>query len=604
MKLIELKKRVDEVPELATLPGVTAELLSILQSKNVPFEYTAAIIETDPALTTKIFRAVYSSNEKSTEKIDSIHQAISHLGLNETRTILFYFTVYSKLFRFKPEQQEWMHQFWVHSVACAHVSRMLAIRFGIHNENREFTAGLLHDLGKLFLIQFLPDQCTHILQSITQTFMSDIDAENKFLGATHATIGGWLAERWGLPPSYIETMKYHHDPRMATIDQPLVALINFAETCCIKIGYGFMEGSSSLPIDHSRGWAVLEPFYPSLRTLDEIDLLTDIKSELKNQPGFTTLAQGDNLFPTIGTDHTMNVDVLRARVDAIQELDSLPAITTELLAFLDDPNVSLGKLSVIVKSNQALGERVLRIVNSPFYDFRDRIRTTQQAAAFLGLSEFTNLLLTISFISKLFSEKSGALPHIEAYWDHAIGCGMISHSLASRLLLPTGGLEFTAGVLHNLGKLVLLEHFSGTAESIITRIQSEKCSDIQAEMAMVGVPHTEIGGWVAEKWNLPASYIEVIRCHHVPSQANVNALLVSTIHIADVLLQIRNVGLPEGPMHIDMTTDEGWQTLVKVHPSARNVDPVQLMTDIQFSVKDARNFLALISGRNIQTHSL
>ncbi len=120
MKFSDLKKRVDEVPELATLPGVTAELLSILQSKDVPIEYIAAIIETDPALTTKILRAIRSIREKSPETIVSIHEVISHLGLYEIRTILFHFTVYSKLFRFKSEQQEWMHQYWSDSVACAH----------------------------------------------------------------------------------------------------------------------------------------------------------------------------------------------------------------------------------------------------------------------------------------------------------------------------------------------------------------------------------------------------------------------------------------------------------------------------------------------------
>jgi len=598
VKFSDLKKRVDEVPELATLPGVTAELLSILQSKDVPIEYISAIIETDPALTTKILRAIRSLREKSPETIVSIHEVISHLGLYEIRTILFHFTVYSKLFRFKSEQQDWMHQYWVHSVACAYVSRMLAIKFGIQTENREFIAGLLHDLGKLYLIQFQPNQCNQIQQSITETSMNDIDAENKLLGATHAMIGGWLAERWDLPPAYVEIMKYHHEPRMATTDQNLSALINFAETCCIKIGYGFMEGSFTLPIDHSRGWAILESLHPSLGKMDEMNLLTDIKSELKNQPGFMTLVQGDNLFPTIRSDHTTNIDVLRARIDAVQELDSLPSVTTKLLTFLDDPNVSLGKLSSIVKGDPALSDRVLRIVNSPFYDFQDRFRTIQQAAAFLGLSEFTNLLVAISFISILYSKKAQTHPKIEAYWNHAIGCGMISHFLASQLSLPTRGREFTAGILHDLGKLVLVEYFTAAADMIDMRIQTEQCSDIQAEIAIIGVPHTEIGGWVAEKWNLPDSYIEVMRFHHVPSQAHVNTLLVSTIHVADTILQMRGTGLPEGPMHIDMSTDEGWQTLTNLHPQARDIDPVHLITEVPFSIDDARNFLALISGES------
>lgn len=604
MKFIELKRQIDEVPELATLPGITAELLSILQSKKVSIESVTALVETDPALTTKILRASNTSDEKLKYTTDTVRDAISHLGLNRIRTILFQFTVYSKLFRLTPKQQELMHVYWIHSVACAHVCRILAARFGIKTENREFTAGLLHDLGKLFMIQFYPDQCVHIQQSISQTSMNDIDAENKVLGATHATIGGWLAEKWNLPPVYAETMKYHHDPSMATIHQALAALVNFAEICCCKIGYGFMEGNSPVPIDHSRGWAFLEPLYPGLQKMHENKLLTSIKNELETQPGFSELVRGDNLFHKYTHDNMMNVDTLRASVDRIQDFASLPSIATELFTFLDDPNVSLGKLSVMLKGNPALNDSVLRIVNSPFYDFDNRIRTIQQAAAFLGLTEFTSLLVTTSIISNLYGEKWHGLPKIEAYWDHAIGCGMIAHYLASQLSLPTRGREFTAGVLHDLGKLVLLEHYSAASSLIDLRMQGENCTDIEAEMAIIGVPHTEIGTWIAEKWNLHPSYIDVLRFHHVPSLARVNISLVAVVHVADILLQGRNIGLSEGSMRADITTDEGWLALKKIYPAAQAVDPMKLVSDIPFSVDDVRQFLGLISGPGGEDHSL
>jgi HD-like signal output (HDOD) protein len=207
--------------------------------------------------------------------------------------------------------------------------------------------------------------------------------------------------------------------------------------------------------------------------------------------------------------------------------------------------------------------------------------------------------VTISLISKLYNgEKAQRYPKIEAYWDHAIGNGMVSHFLVSQLSLSTRGREFTAGILHDIGKLALLEHFTAAADVIDRRIQSEQCSDIQSELAIVGVPHTEIGGWIAEKWNLPASYIEVIRYHHVPAQALGNTLLASIIHIADGILQMRGVGLIEESVQIDINMKERWQILARVHPQARDVDLVQLITEIPFSIEDTRNFLTLISGRN------
>ncbi len=296
MKLAELKQRVDEIPDLATPPGVTAELLQILQSENVPIRDITSIIETDPALTIKILRVVNSPTYGIKGRVDSIQNALTLLGLNEVRTVLFHYTVFSKFFKTRQKQREWMQRFWIHSVACAYVARSLAARLGLRTENKEFIAGLLHDIGKLALLEFVPAELDALHHTMQKSRMIDIDAEFKNLGATHAMIGGWLAEKWHLPSTYTEAIVYHHDPKKVNLNQQLVALINMAELCCIRMGFGFMEENYRTALENSRGWVMLETIRPAMKSMDPAKLVEEIRYELENQTEFAKLSVGTNLF--------------------------------------------------------------------------------------------------------------------------------------------------------------------------------------------------------------------------------------------------------------------------------------------------------------------
>ncbi len=600
MKVSELRTRIDDLSDLATLPGVTAELMSILQSKSIPVDYIGAVIQTDPALTAEVLRAANSWLKEGGSEALTIAEALDWLGEGELKSTLFHFTAYSKLMKFTPEQEQWMHEFWIHSAACAYVSRMLSSRFGIDTGSEDFIAGLLHDVGRLFLLEYLPDVAGQIQQAVMQKSMNETDAEIKLLGATHAAIGGWIAEKWNLPAPYRQTIAYHHDPKKAGEYSVLAALVNFSEACCIKLGYGFMEKPHDISIDHSKGWSVLESAYPGLRTMDEAGLLAELRSELKNQSGFTTLAQSSYLFTQMVADHTRKVDDIRNKIDGLTDLGTIPPIVTSLLAAVGNRDLSLRQMSAILDSDTAIAAKVLRVVNSPFYDFHEKIHTTQQAAAFLGLTEFSNLVLGIAFLTKLYSDKSWVVQNLDDYWEHAAACAIVARSLASRLGVPTGGIEFSAGLLHDLGKLVLIENFPEIALKITEHMQKEQCTDVQAEMAIIGVPHTEIGGWIADRWKLPPMYTEVIRFHSVPSQSQQYPILVSLIRIADTIVQMSGIGLSEGPVGMSLRTDEGWRMLVREYPFARDVDPDQMASELQFSIDDARGFLMSATSHEVK----
>ncbi len=295
----------------------------------------------------------------------------------------------------------------------------------------------------------------------------------------------------------------------------------------------------------------------------------------------------------------MNLAEFKSRVENIRELATLPSIITELMELLDDPNVSLRRLGSIVEGDPALTVKVLRVANSPFYGIRGRIHTIQQAVALLGLTEFNNLLVSISLFSKLFNEKSKTLPQLSAFWDHSITCALLSRSLVARLFIPTGGREFTAGLLHDIGKLILLEHFPSLAVTVHMKMFNEHYSDLDAEQMILGVTHAEVGGWIAEKWRLPVSYVEVIKFHHQPSLAQLNKSLVAITQIANIISKQHD------PTNQDNLKDqqpiaetEAWQILKTENISLQHLDLDQILSEIEYSEDAAKDIMSqLTSGK-------
>ncbi len=293
----------------------------------------------------------------------------------------------------------------------------------------------------------------------------------------------------------------------------------------------------------------------------------------------------------------MNPAELKTRVENIREIATLPSVITELMGLLDDPNVSLRKLGSIVEADPALTVKVLRVANSPFYGIRGRIHTIQQAVALLGLTEFNNLLVSISLFSKLFNEKSRTLPQMSAYWDHSIACALISRTLVSKLFIPTGGREFTAGLLHDIGKLVLLEHFPSLAVNVQMKMFNEQKTDIQAEQEFLGVTHSEIGGWIAEKWRLPVSYVEVVKYHHSPALAQLNKSLVAVTQVANLISKQFDPAAQRYPQPTEPITETAaWQILKKENPSVQHVNLEQIMSEITLAADATKTMMSQMTG--------
>lgn len=266
---------------------------------------------------------------------------------------------------------------------------------------------------------------------------------------------------------------------------------------------------------------------------------------------------------------------LKVLVQKITDLPTLPAMMATITRLMQDPRTSAEELGRAIASDPALVSKVLKLVNSAFYGFPGRISTITQAIVILGFSTIRNVVLTTSVL-KAFGKSSGpGAIDVGKFWEHSLLTGAIARSLAVEREANFVEETFIAGLLHDMGRIVLSQKLTAEFEKV--RIVKEKAglSQLAAEQSVLKLTHGDIGGWLARKWNLPLPYVEVMRLHHFPAEIVKNdppsqsdtTNLICIVHAADALSKGLKDGKPDlaSLEHIDpavrseLKLGEGWE---------------------------------------------
>jgi HD-like signal output (HDOD) protein len=249
----------------------------------------------------------------------------------------------------------------------------------------------------------------------------------------------------------------------------------------------------------------------------------------------------------------MEKELLKKKIQSIIQLPALPAIAIEIINMVEDPRTSASMLGRVISKDQVLTAKVLKIANSPFYGFSRKIATIDFAIIVLGFDTLKEVVMSVSLISSL-SKKLTREFNSRQFWDHSIACGVIARALARNHGYRVIGEVFIAGLLHDIGILIINQYLFNEYKEIVKLIKQEKISLEDAEMRVLGVTHGEIGSWLAEKWNFPGQLVDTIAFHHHPIQSEQYREIVSIIHMADVLCQKLDNGYFELEKDINLDT--------------------------------------------------
>lgn len=199
------------IETLPPLPAISASVMAALNSPDVSIIDVTELIEKDISLATQILKVANSPAYGAISTISTIQHAIMMLGLNEVRSLLLAFAV-QEFFNQKPEDKELRNRFWIHSRVCSYTAVLLAHHFKQKDTSSFFLTGLIHDIGKLVLDQFMHAEFQQILSYTRKQECTFREAEKEILGVSHYQIGGKLLQQWNFPKQVTVQVFRHHTP--------------------------------------------------------------------------------------------------------------------------------------------------------------------------------------------------------------------------------------------------------------------------------------------------------------------------------------------------------------------------------------------------------
>ncbi|KAF0191819.1 MAG: metal dependent phosphohydrolase [Gammaproteobacteria bacterium] len=223
----------------------------------------------------------------------------------------------------------------------------------------------------------------------------------------------------------------------------------------------------------------------------------------------------------------------------LREIPPLPVAVTAVMEVLNRKDVDFGELQKKIAQDPALAARILKVANSPFYGLGGEVSSLKEACVILGIHAVRNIVITAGVIGQ-FPADGGNHLNLIGLWQHAIGTGV-----AAKVLAPSTGVDqetaFTAGLLHDIGKMVLDVHFADRYGKVIEYRDANSCLLRDAETAVLGIDHCEIGGMIAHRWKLPEALALAIKGHHTPCSYP-SVTLVALVHVADILCRGLELG--------------------------------------------------------------
>ena len=230
-------------------------------------------------------------------------------------------------------------------------------------------------------------------------------------------------------------------------------------------------------------------------------------------------------------------DAIKKIVSQIESLPSLPSIYTEIMAEMQSDDPSINNVGEIIGRDVSMTAKILQVVNSVFFGLPRKIGNPQQAVKLLGLEAIKSLVLSVKIFSE-FSQQQYAWFNIDGIFNHSISVSTHAKAIVKSEKMDQDLVNYSlmAGLLHDLGKLILATNFNQTYKQVMAESRSSSRQLWELEQEAFGTSHAEIGAYLMGLWNIENPIIEAIAFHHCPSRSASNHMgLLAAVHIANGL---------------------------------------------------------------------
>jgi len=285
----KLKAVISRIHNLPTPAVVFNQINKVINNPNTSAYDVAAIISEDPAISVKVLKLTNSAFYGIPRTVINIKQAIVILGLEAVKSLVLSASVFD-MFARNQIDKEYQEEFWRHSLACAFTSRIIARSFKtktLLEGEVFFSAGLLHDIGKLVICGFMPQEHRAIKEIMERENLQAHQAEDRIFGFNHAHIGSVLAETWHLPEKLQNAIRFHHSPEDSPINKEQNYIIHFANYLS-KLLDKTEDEWESIPSPQEDSWLILGISKELLPTF-----LTQLQDEYNRAETFIKMAKGE-----------------------------------------------------------------------------------------------------------------------------------------------------------------------------------------------------------------------------------------------------------------------------------------------------------------------
>lgn len=222
---------------------------------------------------------------------------------------------------------------------------------------------------------------------------------------------------------------------------------------------------------------------------------------------------------------------VKGQVLAVKDLPTLPSVLDDVQKLLKDPMTSTEQIARVISMDQVLSAKVLKMVNSPIYGFPGRISTIQHALVLLGYNVIRGIIMATSVFDIMAK-------HMKGLWEHSLGCALATGAVARIAGIEDADEFSVAGLLHDLGKVVIAVQMPKVHTRILQYVQEKDVTYYTAEKRGLGFAHDKVNAWLGAHWRLPLNIREGMAYHHVPDRAPNHTDVAAAVHIGDFLVRV------------------------------------------------------------------
>ena len=231
---------------------------------------------------------------------------------------------------------------------------------------------------------------------------------------------------------------------------------------------------------------------------------------------------------------------LKTVVDRIEELPTLPQVAAKIMRLIDDPATSATDVHKVMSRDPALAAKMLKLVNSAFYGLPHKVSNLNQAIVLLGFNTIKSLALSVSVFGVFGKGKGAGKFDRERYWRHSVGSACIYRVLARKVRTVDPETAFVAGLLHDIGKLVMDQYAAEELAKVIEEAEFRKCAFVDAERSVLTTDHSAIGAWLVQKWGFPEVLVGWVQNHHAPGLESQDSNVAISV-FADYLCKVKGI---------------------------------------------------------------